>query len=501
MLMLALKRALRCFRYRVARRKQTDEWSPAISMAIKSTCSLQVIPTVPCFIKTKNEDLRPRYESNMELKKTNLTNYLKVLRRCLLMWTRISGCCPLIMEIIKTDWEASWIKSWYFPKLTLMPWWRFSKREQGFAPNSKCPESLFYLITLSKGGRKLWSRMIYLRSLACSPSLLQALPTTLWLWPDSIDWPLLGGLLASASDCWGAIFAGLARGYIFILRCTPAYCSYFSFGFYGIPEVAVAGSHWSWTALHSSHDSALFAAMIVREVFKVVYLAVWAHRLQVLITWHRQTFCASSCHRLFASPRPLHHCPLISWTPRLWLATGFSGAGQTISRNQTFPETHTAVLLGIALVVSLASQPRKVRTVKEVKHGFEYIVNTFLVTSGALMKSTGNLNHYMVLFCSVYSGSASSSGTDEVRGVRLFSGLLQATPLFCSFSSFYSLFSKFTGIKYPKVWGKCRSSLKSTPSYYAFIIYSLMTIGSLSEILRLSHFGQDKGQLRRLSCD
>ena len=68
------------------------------------------------------------------------------------------------------------------------------------------------------------------------PGLLQALPTTLWImFVTVLIGSLLGGLLAWAQVAEEQTFAGLARGYIFILRCTPPIVLLFLV-FYGIPE-------------------------------------------------------------------------------------------------------------------------------------------------------------------------------------------------------------------------------------------------------------------------
>ena len=54
------------------------------------------------------------------------------------------------------------------------------------------------------------------------PSLLQALPTTLWImFVTALIGSLLGGLWPGAQIAEEQSFAGMARGYIFILRCTP----------------------------------------------------------------------------------------------------------------------------------------------------------------------------------------------------------------------------------------------------------------------------------------
>ena len=110
------------------------------------------------------------------------------------------------------------------------------------------------------------------------PGLLQALPTTLWIiFVTVLIGSLLGGLLAWAQVAEEQAFAGLARGYIFILRCTPPIVLLFLV-FYGIPEflkwwLGLDINNWSRTVFVIITMILLFAAMIA-EVFKAAYLAV-----------------------------------------------------------------------------------------------------------------------------------------------------------------------------------------------------------------------------------
>ena len=86
----------------------------------------------------------------------------------------------------------------------------------------------------------------------------------------------------------------------------------------------------------------------------------------------------------------------------------------------------------------------------------------------------------------------------KVKGVRTFSlvylAFIRATPpillILFSYSLFPSLLNQFL-----KSIGSDVDIFKLNPIYYAFIIYSLMTTGSLSEILRSAILTVDKGQL------
>ena len=86
----------------------------------------------------------------------------------------------------------------------------------------------------------------------------------------------------------------------------------------------------------------------------------------------------------------------------------------------------------------------------------------------------------------------------KVRGVRSFSlvylAFIRATPPILLILFFYSLFPSLLN-QFLKSIGSDFDIFKLDPLYYAFIIYSLMTIGSLSEILRSAILTVDKGQL------
>ena len=86
----------------------------------------------------------------------------------------------------------------------------------------------------------------------------------------------------------------------------------------------------------------------------------------------------------------------------------------------------------------------------------------------------------------------------QVRGVKTFSviylAFIRATPPILLILFFYSLFPSLLN-QFFKGIGSHVDIFKVNPLYYAFIIYSLMTTGSLSEIIRSALLTVDKGQL------
>lgn len=86
----------------------------------------------------------------------------------------------------------------------------------------------------------------------------------------------------------------------------------------------------------------------------------------------------------------------------------------------------------------------------------------------------------------------------KIKGVRTFSlvylAFIRATPPILLILFFYSLFPSLLN-QFLKSIGSDVDIFKLNPIYYAFIIYSLMTTGSLSEILRSAILTVDKGQL------
>jgi len=110
------------------------------------------------------------------------------------------------------------------------------------------------------------------------PTLWQALPMTLSiLFFTTILGSLFGGLLAWAQVGEDKTFAGLSKGYIFTLRCTPPIVLLFLV-FYGLPEflkwwLNLDINNWSKTVFVLFTMVLLFAA-IIAEVFKASYQAI-----------------------------------------------------------------------------------------------------------------------------------------------------------------------------------------------------------------------------------
>lgn len=86
----------------------------------------------------------------------------------------------------------------------------------------------------------------------------------------------------------------------------------------------------------------------------------------------------------------------------------------------------------------------------------------------------------------------------KIRGIRSFSivylAFVRSTPPILFILFFYSLFPSLLNNFFKTIHSSI-DVFKFNPIYYAFIIYSLMTTGSLSEILRSAILTVDKGQL------
>lgn len=86
----------------------------------------------------------------------------------------------------------------------------------------------------------------------------------------------------------------------------------------------------------------------------------------------------------------------------------------------------------------------------------------------------------------------------KVKGVRSFSviylAFIRATPPILLILFFYSLFPSLLNSFFKSI-GSHFNVFEINPIYYAFIIFSLMTTGSLAEILRSAILTVDKGQL------
>ena len=126
-----------------------------------------------------------------------------------------------------------------------------------------------------------------------------------------------------------------------------------------------------------------------------------------------------------------------------------------------------------------------------------YIVNTFLVTLKGI-PVTLIIMVVAILLSFIPALLLAIGQIYKVRGVRTFSvvylAFIRATPPILLILFFYSLFPSLLNQIF-KSLGSQVDVFKFNPLYYAFIIYRLMTTGSLSEILRSAILTVDKGQL------
>jgi len=123
---------------------------------------------------------------------------------------------------------------------------------------------------------------------------------------------------------------------------------------------------------------------------------------------------------------------------------------------------------------------------------FNFISKAFLATLGGvpvtllIMVVSILLSFFPALFLAL-------GQIYKVKGVRSFSvvylAFIRATPPILLILFFYLLNSFFKSI------GSHFNVFEINPIYYAFIIFSLMTTGSLAEILRSAILTVDKGQL------
>ncbi len=127
----------------------------------------------------------------------------------------------------------------------------------------------------------------------------------------------------------------------------------------------------------------------------------------------------------------------------------------------------------------------------------DYIAKTFLET----LKGVPTTLIIMIVAMVLSFGPALFLALGQiykVKGVRTFSlvylAFIRATPPILLILFFYSLFPSLLN-QFLKSIGSDVDIFKLNPIYYAFVIYSLMTTGSLSEILRSAILTVDKGQL------
>ena len=118
------------------------------------------------------------------------------------------------------------------------------------------------------------------------PEIIKGLPMTLLvILLTTLLGSLLGGLVAWASLSKDKALENLAKGYVFILRCTPPIVLLFLV-FYGVPEflnwrLGLDINDWSKLIFVLVTMVLLFSAMI-SEVFKAAYQAIPKGQLRLL---------------------------------------------------------------------------------------------------------------------------------------------------------------------------------------------------------------------------
>ena len=128
---------------------------------------------------------------------------------------------------------------------------------------------------------------------------------------------------------------------------------------------------------------------------------------------------------------------------------------------------------------------------------FNFISKAFLATLGGvpvtllIMVVSILLSFFPALFLAL-------GQIYKVKGVRSFSvvylAFIRATPPILLILFFYSLFPSLLNSFFKSI-GSHFNVFEINPIYYAFIIFSLMTTGSLAEILRSAILTVNKGQL------
>ncbi|KXT75706.1 amino acid ABC transporter permease [Streptococcus sp. DD12] len=126
-----------------------------------------------------------------------------------------------------------------------------------------------------------------------------------------------------------------------------------------------------------------------------------------------------------------------------------------------------------------------------------YIWKTFLLTLGGV--PTTLLIMLVALLLSFFPALFLALGQIyRLPGVKTFSviylSFIRATPPILLILFFYSLFPSLLNNFFKSI-GSRVDVFALNPIYYAFIIYSLMTTGTLAEILRSAILTVDKGQL------
>lgn len=206
------------------------------------------------------------------------------------------------------------------------------------------------------------------------PEVIKGLPMTLLvIILTTLLGSLLGGLVAWASLSKDKALENLAKGYVFILRCTPPIVLLFLV-FYGVPEflnwwLGLDINNWSKLIFVLVTMVLLFSAMI-SEVFKAAYQAIPKGQLEAGLSiglTSEQTFVRIIAPQAFKVALPNITTAILNLMRDAALAytIGFidvMGKGNLlISRHlgNYSLETYTAVAFvywGIALILSLISR-------------------------------------------------------------------------------------------------------------------------------------------------
>lgn len=192
------------------------------------------------------------------------------------------------------------------------------------------------------------------------PEILSALPLTLWVLVLTILFGSLLGLFLAWSQLSGEkSLSSFARGYVFILRCTPPIVLIFLF-FYGLPRflewwLGIDVNGWSRSVFVILAMTLLFAASI-SEVFKFSYQALPKGQLEAGLSiglTDYQTFVRILLPQAFRIALPNITTAIINLLKDIALAytiglVDLMGAGNlVISRNlgNYSLETYTAVAI------------------------------------------------------------------------------------------------------------------------------------------------------------
>lgn len=205
------------------------------------------------------------------------------------------------------------------------------------------------------------------------PEILSALPLTLWVLVLTILFGSLLGLFLAWSQLSGEkSLSSFARGYVFILRCTPPIVLIFLV-FYGLPRflewwLGIDVNGWSRSVFVILAMTLLFAASI-SEVFKSSYQALPKGQLEAGLSiglTDYQTFVRILLPQAFRIALPNITTAIINLLKDIALAytiglVDLMGAGNlVISRNlgNYSLETYTAVAIIywiLALILSVGT--------------------------------------------------------------------------------------------------------------------------------------------------